>query len=309
MASSLRQKVFSGVVWSTAGSVGRQVITFGISATLARILGPVAFGLVAIAMLYLAFVQIFINQGFGTAIIQRKDLDPEHLDSAFWVTISGASVLCLATIALAGPLATMLGDARVAPVLRWLSALLVLIALGTIPTAMLTRDLAFRTLSLRTLGGVIAGGVVGLGMALSGYGVWSLVAQQLTTALVGTIYLWWAVRWRPAPRISVRHLRELYWVAMNMLGNEGVWFFSRRSDQAIIAFHFGAVALGPYAIAMRLIQLLVELCGAPFQGVALPTLLRLADNPERLRVAFGRFMELAAFRLVPCFRRSRADRP
>ena len=297
----LQDRAARSVAWSSVDNWGRQILSFVVYAALARLVGPESFGVIAIAGVYVAFVQIFVTQGFSTAVIQRKKLEPEHLDSAFWINLTVAILLCLSTILLSSPMATLFQEPKVSPVLMWLSALFPIFAFSTVPTAILTRKLEFKVLAIRSLAGTGIGGGVGLLMAFHGQGVWSLVAQQLVAASVGVVCIWWATSWRPKLTISVRHLQELYSFALNILGNDILWFFSQRSDQTLVGYGFGATGLGPYALAQRLINIVMEALGGPLQSVALPTLSRLQDDPKRLKAAFYRFTEIGALVSFPAF--------
>lgn len=277
------------------------MIAFVVSVALARLLGPEEFGLVGIAMLYLGLVQIVVSQGFTTAIIQRDVLESEHLDSAFWFGLVAAILFGVATVFTADAIAAWFGEPRAALVLKWLSLLFVLVTVSSVPTAILTRELSFKALSVPALVSVAVGGAVGLTLAFTGWGVWSLVAQQVIGAMVNTGLLWWATPWRPRRAFSMRHLRDLQRVGLSILGNEIVWYFSRRSDQAMVGSHFGAIGLGPYAFASRIVQLIVDLTATPFQSVALPALLQLRDQEARLRNGYRTFVELAAFSSFPLF--------
>src|SRR5437762_8688077 len=254
--ASLKSRVVRGVFWTSMDSWGRQVLAFVLYAALARLVGPESFGLVALGVVYVAFVEIFVTQGFGTALVQRKTLEDGHLNSAFWISLIMAAALTLATVLLAERVAIIFAEPRLAELLRWLSVSLVLMGLSAVPQAALTREMAFRALAVRSLLATLTGGVVGLAMAWQGFGVWSLVEQQLSGAAAGVIVLWWATTWRPSFPPSMPHVRDLYGFALSIAGNNLLWFGTQRADQTLIGYGFGAAALGPYALASRCIQLM-----------------------------------------------------
>src|SRR5579862_1223325 len=98
MTTVSKREIARGVAWSSVANWGGQLVSFGVYTGLARLLDPHIFGLVAIAGVYVAFVQVFVNQGFGTAIVQRKDLEHEHVDSAFWINMVTALALCALSV-------------------------------------------------------------------------------------------------------------------------------------------------------------------------------------------------------------------
>src|SRR5882672_8351517 len=121
---ALKTLVAHGLKWQVISIVGKQVLSLAVFSTLARLLEPSAFGLVALVGAYLGFVAMFADQGIRMALIQRQNLEPEHLDTAFWFNMGCAVVLCLGTIALASQVAMLFNEPRLAPLLRWTSIVL-----------------------------------------------------------------------------------------------------------------------------------------------------------------------------------------
>jgi O-antigen/teichoic acid export membrane protein len=181
--SNLRQQAVKGVFWSALESWGRQAISFGVFFLLARLLGPGTFGLVALSSVFLAFLQVFLDQGFSQAIVQRQNLEPEHLDTAFWTNLGVSILLATTSIACAGLVSDLFKEPQITSIIRCSSLGLLLSAFSSVQDAILQRKLAFKALATRSLVGVVIGGVVGVSMAFMGFGVWSLVGQQLSTSL------------------------------------------------------------------------------------------------------------------------------
>jgi PST family polysaccharide transporter len=296
-----KQKAMRGVAWTSVANWGCLLLGFCISTTLARLLSPQAYGQVALAWVYIGFIQIFVTQGFGIAIIQRKDLEEEHLDSAFWIAIATALVFCLLSFLLAGEVSHFFKEPRIAPVIRCLCLTMLFSALSSVQTAILTRDLNFRPLAFLSLAATTVSGIVGVVMAFLGFGVWSLVGQQLTNAILACFLLWIAVPWRPRFLVSMRHLRDLYGLSLNLTGNDILWFFSQKSDQTIVGFGFGATGLGPYSLASKLTNLLHGMIVGPLQGVALPAFSKLQSKPNEFESALHKFCEMSSFLGFPIF--------
>lgn len=301
MTTVSKREVARSVAWTSAANWGGQALSFGVYTGLARLLDPHIFGLVAIAGVYVAFMQVFVNQGFGTAIVQRKDLEPEHIESAFWINMATALGLCALSVLLAGQIARLFHEPSVAPVIGWLAVSFPLFALSSMPNALLTRELKFRTLAIRGLAGTAIGGAAGLTMAFLGFGVWSLVGQQLVGAVFGVLFLWWAVPWRPGFSVSRRHLRDLYGFSLNLTLNDVLWFFSQRSDSALVGYGFGAAGLGPYSLGSRLNNLLLAGVAAPLQQVALPAMSKIQSDIAKMERAIEKFCEVSSFVSLPVF--------
>ena len=298
---SLKQKVYKGFVWTGLQGASSQLISFVVFLVLARLLEPESFGLVAMATVVIAFLKVFSYFGLGTAVIQRKTLEAEHLNTAFWVDVIAGFVMMLATILLAGWFSEIYGEARLEPIIQCLSLLFIMTALSQIQVSLLRRNLEFKTLALRTLVGEVTGGAVGVALAFSGYGVWSLVFRQLTTSLIGLTILWFMSDWRPGPSSSFKHFKDLFSFSINMMGANIVDFFSRRSDSFLIGYFLGPVALGYYTVAYRLIHLLVEFLGGTVNKVVWPAFAKLQDDLAKLKTKFYSTSNLHGFIVFPVY--------
>lgn len=298
---SLRQKAVRGVVWSAIQSWVSRSISFVVFFLLARLLAPEAFGLVALASVFLAFVQIFLDQGFSQAIVQRQELQPEHLDTAFWINIGIGGLLTALSITCASLVANFYREPQLIPVLRWLSLSFLFLALSSVQQAILQRKLAFKALAIRSLAAVCVGGIVGVVMALVGLGVWSLVGQQLTGGLTQALVLWWISDWQPRFRFSIKHFKDLFAFGINVLGIRILNFFNRRSDDLLIGYFLGTVALGYYSVAYRILLIMTELLTGVTEKVAMPAFAQIQKEPERLQQAFYNVTQLMSLVSFPLF--------
>ena len=187
---NLKQKAAKGILWSIIQKWGRAAIWFVTFVALSRLLAPEAFGLVALASTFMAFIEIFLDQGFSAAIIQRADLEKEHLDTAFWISILIGILMTIGTISLSPLVAAFFKEPHLAPILKWLSVSFIFRALSSTQMAILQRKLAFKSLAARSLVATLFGGIVGVSMAFTGFGVWSLVGQNLAMGMAGVVVLW-----------------------------------------------------------------------------------------------------------------------
>ena len=298
---SLKQKAFTGLVWSIIQSSGSQVFSLIIFLMLARLLTPETFGLIALANVSVAFMQIFLEQGFAKALIQREDIEPEHLDSAFWSQIGGGVLLTIITFFAAGLVAEIFDQPKLIPILRWLSLLFIINSLGRVHHALLSREFAFKVIALRSLFGTVISGIVGITMAFTGYGVWSLVALNLVAEFVSLLVLWQAIDWRPKLRFSLEHFLDLYSFGMYVLAFKFIKFFDKRSDNLLIGYFLGETALGYYAIAYRILESMTQLLVNTVSKVALPTFSRLQTEPERFRQSFYKITQFTCLVAFPTY--------
>lgn len=298
---SLKKQVVHGLVWTSLQGAGTQIISFAVFLVLARLLDPESFGLVAMAAVAVAFFKIFSNFGFGAAIVQRENLEPGHLDTAFFVDLLVGIVMMTISFFSAGAVANLYGEPRIEIIMQALALLFLPSALCQVQINVLRRNLNFRPLAIRTLTAEAVGGVIGVACAISGLGVWSLVARQLTTAFVAATVLWILSDWRPGLAASKAYFQDLFGFSVKMLGANIVAFLSNKSDTFLIGYFLGPVSLGYYTIALRLISILIEFLGGTINKVAWPAFARLQNNPEKMRSGFYSASQLLGLIVMPIF--------
>ncbi len=298
---SMREQAARGVAWTSIETMGGQAITLAVFIVLARLLEPSAFGLVAISSAFIALMGPFLSMGFNAAIVQREDLQRGHLDTAFWIYIGAGTVLFGIGFASAGLLAELYRLPELEAVIRWLSALFLIEAAANVQVAILRRKLAFKSLAVRTLVARVAGGVAGVVMAVQGFGVWSLVGQQLVNGVSQLIVLWFVSDWRPGFRVTVAYFKDLFGFSMSIMGSQMLTVLSRRSDDFLIGYFLGPMALGYYSVGYRLVRLVTNLLAGTVQKVAFPVFSRMQDDKDRLCRAFYSATRLTMLIALPGF--------
>lgn len=294
----LLEKTTRGVGWSALGSWGGQAVNFVVFMVLARLLTPEMFGVVAIANVFVGLVRVLVDQGFADAIVQRNELEDEHLDTAFWTNMALGSLLCAGGLFGADFIARMFEEEGLGPVLQALSFILVFAALDKVQAALFRRRLDFRVLTLRNLSAILAGGIAGVGMAYYGWGVWSLVGQQMVRSGVGVVLIWLASDWRPGFGFSTSHFSDLFSFGISVVGGNLLTFANRRVDDFLIGAFLGSTALGYYSVAYKLIMTAIKLLNGISQNVLFSAFSRIQTQHELLRKAFykaTRYTSLVAF--------------
>ena len=299
--AGLREKTIKGVIWSAFQNVVSPLISFVIFFILARLLDPAAFGLLALSSVVISFMQLFLSGGFATAIVQRKSLEPQHLDTAFWVSTSIAVILITLIISTAGFIGELFKEPDLEPIIQWLSIMLLLEALTQVQIAQLRRKMAFRSLAIRSLIAEPIGGVIGVWMAWSGFGVWSLVARSLVTSLCKLLILWLSSDWRPGFQVSRKHFDDMFYFGASMVGTNFVNFLGRRSDTLLIGYFLGTTSLGYYNVGYRLLMMMTIMIGGTVNNVAWPLFSRLQNDLPRLRDVFYTATRLVSLLAWPVF--------
>lgn len=286
------QTVGVAVGWSFVMNSARLASTIGTAFILARLLGPEAFGTVALALLFVTLVQILIQQGMVPAIVQRPGLTWRHLDSAFWLTLVVSLGLTALCVAVAPFWAGVNGVPEATEVIWALASVILVKGLVVVHEGLLQRQLRFRELAIRTTIASVAGAVVGVAWALARPSVWALVGQQLVAAGVGAIVIWGVTTWRPSRRFRADDANDLLGFATKSTVSSFGVFVNTRVDALLIGVFFGATAVGLYQLAYRLVQSAVEATVYPIAGVALADLARQQGDSDRLAARYGDLVAL-----------------
>lgn len=298
---SLRRTASYAAAWGLIQKWGYHAIRLTVFVALARLLEPASFGLVALASVFVLLGEMLVDQGFADAIVQRPRLGPAHKDCAFWASLVSGCALAALFVLGANGLAAVFDQPQLAPILCMLSVTLFIASLSRTQEALLRREMAFKRIATISLISMSAGGAVGLAMALTGFGVWSLVWQLIVQRLVQLPLLWRATGWHPRARFSPRHFRSLFSFGINVVGINLVNFINRQADDLLIGYFLGATALGYYTVGYRLIRMLLDVVPFALMHVAFATFSRLQANIASMREGLYEGTRLVALAMFPVF--------
>jgi PST family polysaccharide transporter len=297
----MTSRAVSGVFWTVIQSWGGRVVSTLVFVALGRLLDPEDFGLVSLGSVLIELGALVTVSGFHRAIVQREELEPGHLDAAFWSSVAIGSALCGATLLSAGWISDLLDEPKFAPVLRALSLTFLITAVGAVPSALLHRRMAFKAFAVRQLLSITVGSCVGVALAFAGAGAWALVGQSLTSAACSTVVVLVNARWRPRMRFSGPHWRELARYGRAALGIDVLDFVSNRFDDLLIGLVLGTTALGYYGVAYRTYAIALEVISYSLSAVAFPIFSRIISDHERARRALLITTKFAVCIIVPVF--------
>lgn len=283
MSRSLKSKTVHALFWSFLERGGEQGIRFVVSVILARILFPEQFGLIAMLTVFIALARSFIDSGFASGLIQKKDITHEDKCSVFYFNIVLGFVMAGLICLIAPWIAAFYGAPLLTPLTRVLSITLVTSSFGIIHGTLLSKQLDFKTqLKVRLISTSISG-TVGLSMAYNGFGVWSLACQQLTSSVVHTLFLWILCSWRPSLVFSVVSLRGMFSFGSKLLVSGIISTFFKHIYLIVIGKLFTPAQLGYFGRARGIQQLPVSNLSIPIKRVTFPLFSTIQDDKERLK--------------------------
>jgi lipopolysaccharide exporter len=297
---NLTQLSVAGVQWSYIGSFIGGMLQLGMTALLARLLSPAAFGLVALAGLFLAFVDYFARAGVGQALIQKPRLVPADVRAAFTLSAS-LGALFMIVVMVAAPLAGGIADdPAVIPVLRWLAIILLLNGLGTPAAALLRRKLRFRAIALIHLASYVVGYlVVGLSLALSGAGVYALVGAMLTQMGVNAGLSYGLVRHPVRPTREGQPYRSILAFGGRVSIVGFFEFLQQNLDTVAVGRWAGISSLGLYNRARIISELPTVHLTVGMSKVLFPSFSAIQLEHERLKNSYISVVGIAAAIVLP----------
>jgi PST family polysaccharide transporter len=298
---SVGKQAAEGVFWTGLQNWGSKAASFLTFMVLARLLSPEAFGIIALGTVFVAFARVLVDKGFTDAIIQREKLDDLHIQSAFWVNLGIGVLLILITWATAPWIAQLFDEPDLGPVVRWLSLIFGVRALNGVQEALFRRNVEFKVLAIAGFTGVCVGAGFGITMAYEGYGVWSLVAQQITNQTTYVSILWVASNWRPSLTFSFSHAEDLFSFGVGVIGSSILGFVNRRLDDLLIGAFLGSTALGYYNIAYRILLALTQLISQVGSKVMFPVFSHFQSDDEKLRETYYTAVNYMGVISVPIF--------
>lgn len=278
-----RGSFLNAVKWSYVTNWGEKVFATLFIFLLAGILGPHDFGVASIALIYIGFLQLFVDQGFTIALIQKRELEGEHLDSVFWLDQALSAVLVAVSFLLSGWWATRNNSPELRPVISVLSVSIPIVSLSLIQAVLIKKEMNFKVFAICANVSTVIGGAVGISMAFAGFGVWSLVGHRIARDVVVSVILWRSSSWRPRLRFSWPHLRDLMSLSISNFMTQLALFAEGETTSILLGVFFGPVAVGLYRLADRLMFSVVSMTTASIQSVSLPEFSRFQNNPEELR--------------------------
>ncbi|RLS90938.1 MAG: lipopolysaccharide biosynthesis protein [Planctomycetota bacterium] len=250
-------------------------------------------------MTFVMFIEILVDSGMTMAIVQRKDLDPRDLDSIFWLNIGLSLLLTLAGFLSADLLSVVVENPEVALIFAALSPIVFIKGLTVVQMGLAQRDFRFKVLAVRGGAAAAVGGVVGIACAISGLGLWSIVAQNLATAVIALALLWRLGSWRPTLRFEWQRAASFFRFASGVLNSQIAVFFSNSIDILVVGAFFGEAALGVFRLALRIVNMAVDVFVRPIQVLAVSQLAALQHDPPMLRQAALQVLRISTTIMFP----------
>lgn len=292
-------KVASNFLWRFAERCGAQIVSFVVSIILARILVPEDYGTVALVTVFTTILQVFVDSGLGTALIQKKDADDLDFSSVFFFNFVVCIILYGGLFVASPFIARFYGNDNLTSVIRVIGLTIVVSGVKGIQQSYVSRNMMFKRFFFSTLGGTIFSAILGIGMAYAGAGVWALVAQQLSNTMIDTLILWITVKWRPKLQFSWNRLKGLLNYGWKLLVSALLDTVYNNLRSLIIGKIYTSSDLAYYNQGDKFPNVIVTNINTSIDSVLLPTMSSVQDDRKRVKEMTRRAMKTSVYIMAP----------
>lgn len=295
----MKEGVVKNFAWRFAERCGAQIVTFIVSVVLARILTPEDYGRIALITVFTAIMQVFVDSGLGTALIQKKNADDLDFSSVFYFNFAVCIILYIVMFLIAPFIAYFYGDKSLVPIIRVISLTIVISGVKGIQQSYVSRNMLFKRFFFATLGGTVFSAFLGIGMAYAGAGVWAIVAQQLSNTLIDTLILWMTVKWRPKKEFSWERLKGLLSFGWKMLASSLLDTIYNNLRNLIIGKMYSPTDLAYYNQGDKLPNVIVNNINTSIDSVLLPTMANSQDDHMQIKNMTRRAIKMSTYAMAP----------
>lgn len=297
--TSLKQKTATGLKWSSLERFSSQGISFLINIIIARILSPSDYGIIGMISIFIAISSVFVAGGFGAALIRKQNRTDIDFSTVFYYNIV-VSIFFYVLLFITAPfIAKFYNTPILSLIIRIVGLNVVIGALGAIQSTILNIAIDFKTQTKISVITLIITGTIGISMAYSGYGVWALVFQGLSAALISTGLLWVFVGWKPKWVFSYGSFKELFGFGSKLMLSGLLNAIYENIYQVVIGKKFTSADLGFFTRAKGLVQLPSSNITNIIQRVTFPVLSEMQNDTKKLTRNYHKLLKMSAFVIFP----------
>lgn len=292
--ASLRSKAGKALGWDLIGNYSGQITGLIISILLARLLDPSEFGIVGMSLVFINVLNIFVDLGFASALVQNKNNTSLTYSSVFYINILAGFALAGA-IFLAAPLVgKFYGNEQVTTLVRFFSITFVVNSFDIVQRTILRRKLDFRALSIRALTSQIIAGIAAITFAFKGFGVYALVIQNILAAVINTLILWKVTEWYPKLEFSWKEVKKLTSFSAYVFAESSLSQLIQQADTLVVGKLFSPATLGFFSRANSLNSLINKNSAQSITKVFFPVLSAIQDDDVRFKQVYLKAVNIIA---------------
>ena len=296
---SENNSTIANFIWRFTERTAAQLVTFVVSIILARILSPEYYGTIALVTVFTTILQVFVDSGLGTALIQKKDADDLDFSSVFFFNMFMCVVLYIVMYIASPYIAAFYNDKGLTPIIRFISLTIIISGVKGIQQAYVSRNMLFKRFFFSTIGGTIASAIIGIILAYRGYGVWALAIQQVSNTAIDTLILWLTVKWKPKFMFSFQRLKRLLRFGWKLLVSALLDTIYGNLRNLIIGKKYTSADLAYFDQGDKLPKAIVTNINVSIDSVLLPTMSKMQDKTEAVRTLTRRAIRISVYIVAP----------
>ena len=291
--------VISGLFWTFGERITAQLVTTIVTIVLARILDPQHYGMISIVTVFITFCNVFVSAGFGSAVVQKKEVDDLDFNTAFAISLTMSILLYILVFFVAPFISYFYEMPELTLVIRVMGIRLIISSINTIQHAYIQRQMKFKKFFVSTLFGTVISAVVGIILAKIGFGVWALVAQYLTNTTIDTIVLLFVCKWKPKIQFNKSRAKTLFSFGWKVLITQLIFTLESDIRSLIVGKVFGSENLAYYDQGKKYPSLLVTNINSSLNKVMLPAFSKKQDNIDELKTLLRNSVRIGMYILSP----------
>lgn len=300
MSESLKNRAVHGAKWSFIDNISNSGVTFLVGLILARLLTPAEYGIMAMIAIFIAVSNSIVDSGFSNALIRKVRIDRVDYNTVFVFNLIVSIVLYILLYTSAPAISLFFKEPVLTNVLRVIGLILIVNALGIIPRTILVRGIDFKTQTKVSIISSVSSGLVGVGMAIMGFGVWSLVWQQLSRQILNSLFLWIFCKWIPQWEFSIKSFKEMFGFGYKLLLSGLLDTLYKNIYYVVIGRCYSPAQLGQYSRAEQFNMIFSSNLTSIVQRVSYPVLSSIQEEPERLREAYRQIIKTTMLVTFAC---------
>lgn len=299
MVQGEKIKVIQGALWKFLERISAQIVSLVVSIILARLLTPSEYGIISLVMVFITIANVFVNSGFGQALIQKKDADSLDFSSVFYFSLGFTGIIYVLLFFLATPIADFYEMPILIPVLRVLAISVPIMGINSVQQAYVARRMEFKLFFYATFIGTLISAVVGIILAYSGFGVWSLVAQTLTNNVIDTIVLQLTIKWKLTKEFSFRRVKLLFDYGWKLLLQSLVLQLYASLRSLLIGKFYTTEDLSFYTKGNQFPDLISSNIDTGINAVLFPVMSQSQDSLERVKSMARKTTDFTSYVMSP----------
>jgi len=292
--------ILSGFIWRLFERFGANIVSLIVSILLAKIIvEPEIFGTIALINVFISILQVFVDAGLGSALIQKKNVDEIDFSSVFFFNLLVGCILFCILFLVSPIIASFYENEVLTPVIRVLSITFIISGLKNIQQAYVSRNMLFKLFFISTLIGTVFSAVVGIVLAFYGFGIWALVAQYLSNLIIDTLVLWIKVKWRPKTVFSFSRIKTLFSYGWKLLVSAFLDTGYNEIRSLIIGKKYSSSDLAYYDRGKQFPQFFIANINTAIDSVLFPKMSSEQNNPEKIAILMQKSIKVSTYVIMP----------